>query len=184
MKERGKHLFDPLRGGTYAVFDHRPLSDEVREYCTQDVTLMPHLREKYREKLCNAWWKRIEAETNARIRLSQSPTFAGKGQHMAQAPSAWMYWRPSRTQRLARTMVEVVAPRIAVSAMTADPSSVEVGSARSREGDHLAQMLRRVALTGIEDNFDIDSNDRDAADGSGREGVLEGGGGESRRETL
>lgn len=54
VKEYGKRLFDPQQGGTYAVFDRRPLSDEIREYCTQDVTLMPHLREIYREKLCDA----------------------------------------------------------------------------------------------------------------------------------
>ncbi|KAK3614468.1 hypothetical protein LTR56_026753 [Elasticomyces elasticus] len=70
VKDKGKSLFDPHQGGTYAVFDRRPLSSEVMEYCTQDVTLMPHLRDIYRGKLCGAWWKRIEAETNAHILLS------------------------------------------------------------------------------------------------------------------
>jgi len=51
-KERGHDLFEPTRGGSYAVFDQRPLSAEVENYCTQDVAFMPHLCEIYREKLC------------------------------------------------------------------------------------------------------------------------------------
>jgi exonuclease 3'-5' domain-containing protein 1 len=83
VKEKGKTLFDPRYGGSYAVFDERPLSPEIHTYCVQDVTLMPHLRTIYRTKLCDAWWKKIKKETQVRIRLSQSANFNGKGQHMA-----------------------------------------------------------------------------------------------------
>lgn len=92
VKEKGRNLFDPDRGGSYAVFDQRPLSSEVENYCTQDVALMPHLCEIYREKLCDAWWRKITTETDARITLSQSPTFNGKGRHMAKGPQGWMNW--------------------------------------------------------------------------------------------
>ncbi|KAK0301567.1 hypothetical protein LTR82_018244, partial [Friedmanniomyces endolithicus] len=84
VKDNGKHLFDPQRDGSYAVFDQRPLQKDIKEYCTQDVTFMPHLRDIYRRKLCDAWWRKIDVETNGRIQLSQSPSFRGKGQHMAQ----------------------------------------------------------------------------------------------------
>ncbi|EMC97242.1 hypothetical protein BAUCODRAFT_47352, partial [Baudoinia panamericana UAMH 10762] len=89
IKDQGKRLFDPDRGGSYAVFDQRPLSKEILQYCTQDVKFMPHLREVYRRRLCDAWWRKIEEETNARIQLSQSPSFRGKGQHMARGPPTW-----------------------------------------------------------------------------------------------
>ncbi|KAK0260693.1 hypothetical protein LTS00_018167, partial [Friedmanniomyces endolithicus] len=84
VKDNGKHLFDPQQGGSYAVFDQRPLSKDIKEYCTQDVAFMPHLRDVYRRELCDAWGRTIEEETDGRIQLSQSPKFRGKGQHMAQ----------------------------------------------------------------------------------------------------
>ncbi|TKA51202.1 hypothetical protein B0A55_12756 [Friedmanniomyces simplex] len=51
VKDNGKHLFDPQQGGSYGVFDQRPLSKDIKEYCIQDVTFMPHLRDIYRRKL-------------------------------------------------------------------------------------------------------------------------------------
>ncbi|KAK0971855.1 hypothetical protein LTR54_017700 [Friedmanniomyces endolithicus] len=84
VKDNGKYLFDPQRGGSYAVFDQRPLQKDIKEYCTQDVTFMPHPRDIYRRKLCDAWRRKIDVERNGRIQLSQSPSFRGKGQHMAQ----------------------------------------------------------------------------------------------------
>lgn len=33
VKERGRTLFDLARGGSYAVFDQRPMDPEVVEYC-------------------------------------------------------------------------------------------------------------------------------------------------------
>lgn len=52
-KERGYRLFDPNLGGSYAVFDERPLSAEIQKYCVQDVIHMPALRELYQAKLCD-----------------------------------------------------------------------------------------------------------------------------------
>ena len=106
VKDKGRDLFDPGRGGSYAVFDQRPLSQEVMEYCVQDVTLMPHLREVYRSKLCDAWWRKIEEETAARIRLSQSASYNGKGRHMAEGPRGWLNWTPASGERFVRTLFE------------------------------------------------------------------------------
>ncbi|TKA55105.1 hypothetical protein B0A55_12892 [Friedmanniomyces simplex] len=93
-KERGRKLFDPALGGGYAVFDERPLSSEMERYCVQDVIYMPALRELYRAKLCDAWWKKIEKETVARIELSQGKYFNGQGMHMAKSPKGWEHWKP------------------------------------------------------------------------------------------
>ena len=111
VKEQGRKLFDPARGGSYKVFSERPLKAEVQEYCVQDVTLMPRLREVYRAKLCDAWWRKIEDETLARIRLSQSPGYNGKGRHMALGPTGWTSWQPTLSQRLERSLlVSATAP--------------------------------------------------------------------------
>lgn len=104
-KDKGREMFDPSRGGSYAVFDQRPLSKEMQEYCMQDVLHMPSLREHYRAKLCDAWWRKIEEETAARITLSQGWNYNGKGRHMALGPPGWQHWAPSSAERLSRTLL-------------------------------------------------------------------------------
>jgi exonuclease 3'-5' domain-containing protein 1 len=86
VKDKDRNLFNPIQGGSYAVFDQRPLSQDIMIYCVQDVTLMPHLRQVYRAKLCDGWWRKIEAEMEVRIRLSLSVGYNGKGRHMAEGP--------------------------------------------------------------------------------------------------
>ena len=81
VKEKGRRLFAPECGGSYAVFDARPLPAEIKQYCAQDVSLMPNLREAYLEKLCDVWWLKIKEETAARITLSQTPSYDGEGRH-------------------------------------------------------------------------------------------------------
>ena len=106
VKEKGKKLFDPRYGGSYAVFDERPLSPEIHTYCVLDVTLMPHLRTIYRAKLCDTWRQDIDKETQVRIQLSQSANFNGKGQHMAGGPHKWRNWKPTKKERRLRTIFE------------------------------------------------------------------------------
>ncbi|KAI6991660.1 hypothetical protein KC332_g8101 [Hortaea werneckii] len=104
-KERGHKLFDPSLGGGYAVFDERPLSMEIQKYCVQDVVHMPALRELYRARLCDVWWRKIEVETVARVALSQGRSFNGQGLHMAKAPASWEHFRPSWKERQSRTLL-------------------------------------------------------------------------------
>ena len=106
IKEQGRRLFAPERGGSYAIFDRRPLPDEMKEYCVQDVRLLPGLREVYLAKLCDAWWLKIQEETAARIRLSQNPNYNGKGRHIAEAPRGWINWYPSQEERYVKAIVD------------------------------------------------------------------------------
>ena len=71
------------------MFDERLLTPTIQKYCVQDVLQMPALRSAYKAKIGNAWWAKIQEETTARIALSQSPNFNGKGRHMAEAPHSW-----------------------------------------------------------------------------------------------
>lgn len=104
VKERGQRQFRASRDG-YAVFDRRPLAPDVLQYCVQDVAFLPLLRDGYRARLCDAAWRRIQAETVARVALSQSPRYNGRGRHMALAPLGWQDWRPSMAEQRERTLV-------------------------------------------------------------------------------
>jgi exonuclease 3'-5' domain-containing protein 1 len=86
VKDKGLHLFAPERGGTYEVFNHRPLDDRIMSYCVQDVQFLARLWCTYYPKMTPRWREKVQAETKKRITSSQSPSFNGEGQHMALAP--------------------------------------------------------------------------------------------------
>lgn len=90
MKDRGKELFAPKKGGTFDVFNERPLSKAMVDYCVVDVAYMPKLLEQYNLKLGNIvslsnqidkWACRIKDVTRDRVLLAQNPHFTrGSGQ--------------------------------------------------------------------------------------------------------
>jgi len=87
-KEAGYMLFDPLKGGSYDIFNHRPLDEAIVDYCTRDVVLLPALLQAYARRL-RGWENlaiNLQLEAEKRVSLSQSATYNGKGQHMAQGP--------------------------------------------------------------------------------------------------
>lgn len=86
VKLNGKGLFDPQRGGRYEVFNARPLSEEMRAYCVQDVLHMPTLYNVYSARLTHDWATKVNTETEARINLAMNPSFNGDGRHMALGP--------------------------------------------------------------------------------------------------
>jgi hypothetical protein len=68
-KREGRHLFAPDLGGNNEVFNERPLEEEIRIYCEQDVSCLPNLHEFYQNKLRFTlaggveWEKKIDGET-------------------------------------------------------------------------------------------------------------------------
>ena len=85
IKYAGIRLFAPEKGGSYEVFNERPLKDELIKYCVQDVICMPRLWLLYSRRLSTTWAEKVEIETEKRIRLSQSEPFR-KGPHLALGP--------------------------------------------------------------------------------------------------
>ncbi|RAK83046.1 hypothetical protein BO79DRAFT_233655 [Aspergillus costaricaensis CBS 115574] len=85
-KEIGKTLFSPQHGGSFEVFELRPLPEAIVQYCVQNVLLLPELWHIYNQALTLASREKVEAEVKNRIRHSQSPRFIGKGIHMVLAP--------------------------------------------------------------------------------------------------
>ncbi|KAI9705150.1 MAG: hypothetical protein M1812_008294, partial [Candelaria pacifica] len=97
VKEKGLKLFAPEHGGCYEVFNARPLAEDIRAYCIQDVQFMPRLLAGYSSKITQPWALKVDEATKERVALSQSETFNGKGSHMALGP-----WPVSNSVRRGR----------------------------------------------------------------------------------
>ena len=85
-KELGLMLFAPERGGSYAVFNDRPLKDKIRDYCVQDVQFLPLLRQTYCDRLQPAWKTKVNTETLARVQSSQTMAYKPDGKDKALSP--------------------------------------------------------------------------------------------------
>lgn len=88
-KKIGKKLFSPEHGGSFEVFELRPLPEEIVQYCVQDVPLLPKMWQIYNQALTPASREKVEVGVKNRVRLSQSSRFIGKGSHMILAPQLW-----------------------------------------------------------------------------------------------
>lgn len=88
-KELGHGMFDPKKGGSYEVFNHRPLDKAIEEYCARDVLFLPVLLQVYASRLRGRGQlaQAIQLETEQRVALSQRADFNGRGQHMAVGPA-------------------------------------------------------------------------------------------------
>ncbi|KAL8675611.1 MAG: hypothetical protein Q9168_000123 [Polycauliona sp. 1 TL-2023] len=87
VKDKGIMLFAPERGGSYDVFNARPLSEDIKAYCVQDVKVMPRLWTGYNARLTSTIWRtKLESATRNRVAMSQSPWYNGKGAHMKFGP--------------------------------------------------------------------------------------------------
>jgi len=87
-KELGHDMFDPKKGGSYEVFNQRPLDKAIEEYCARDVLLLPALLQAYANRLRGRGGlaEAIQSEAEQRVTLSQRADFNGRGQHMAVGP--------------------------------------------------------------------------------------------------
>lgn len=86
MKEHGLRLFAPELGGSYAVFEERPLSKAIIDYCRVDVAFFSLLEARLYERLSaagKAWVRQRSAE---RVAICLGPPFK-HGRAMAAAPS-------------------------------------------------------------------------------------------------
>ncbi|KAJ5154820.1 uncharacterized protein N7500_010259 [Penicillium coprophilum] len=88
-KEKGLKLFAPEHGGSYDVFNVRPLPDDVLEYCVQDVKFLPRLWVQYNQNISRSWAEKVTTETLNRVKHSQTATYDGKGRWKARVPVGW-----------------------------------------------------------------------------------------------
>ena len=103
-KEKGERLFKSEHGGSYDVFNLRPIPADIVAYCVGDVQCLPHLREKFAMGT-NRWQDLVNEETKKRVAVSQRPEYQPRGPDRALAPwsgdqnrtlDEWNYVPPSR----------------------------------------------------------------------------------------
>jgi len=83
IKAEGQRLFDPKQGGSYEIFNQRPLPTVMIDYCIQDVELLIDLWWVYHAKMSPSRYNALHLATDKRIELSHSVGYCGKGRHMA-----------------------------------------------------------------------------------------------------
>ncbi|EXF73980.1 3'-5' exonuclease [Colletotrichum fioriniae PJ7] len=94
VKMIGHSLFNPQSGGSYAVFNQRPLSPEILRYCIQDVQYLPRLWNVYDQRLGEDWKHAVKKETKNRIQQSKASDYNGQGRHMTEPPADWVVRNP------------------------------------------------------------------------------------------
>ena len=88
VKERGKALFAVEDGGSYEVFNIRPMLQDIVDYCAQDVVYLPVLWNVYSQKIGKKWLKRVQEETVKRVLMSQAESYEPHGEHKVLSPWA------------------------------------------------------------------------------------------------
>lgn len=88
VKERGKALFAAENGGSYEVFNTRPMVQDIIDYCAQDVVYLPVLWNVYAQKIGKKWLKRVQEETVKRVLMSQAESYEPHGEHKVLSPWA------------------------------------------------------------------------------------------------
>jgi exonuclease 3'-5' domain-containing protein 1 len=73
-KENGARLFKPELGGSYEVFEQRPMPNEIISYCIGDVQYLPELWSRFRWKTYR-WRDLVNEETKKRVEASQKPEY-------------------------------------------------------------------------------------------------------------
>jgi len=90
VKDAGIALFDPKRGGSYSVFEQRPLDPRILSYCAQDVALIFKLEAALKGSLGmwgNNWLSRVTVASTGRVSEARSVVYIGRGRHRALAPA-------------------------------------------------------------------------------------------------
>ena len=86
VKAKGRKLFSTENGGSYEVFNVRPLAQDVITYCAQDVVHLPILWSTYSGRLSKSWLKQVEAETAKRIMWSHAESYDPSGDEKVWSP--------------------------------------------------------------------------------------------------
>jgi exonuclease 3'-5' domain-containing protein 1 len=56
-------MFAPYKGGSYEVFNERPMARDLILYCTQNVQYLPKLWAHYQSRLGANWARKVEIAT-------------------------------------------------------------------------------------------------------------------------
>ena len=90
--------FDPKLGGTYEVFNVRPLPQVLIDYCVGDVEFLPQLSTIYQKRMSCRWLEKARVETEKRLDESRSPSYKHHGRQKSLGPRSWRF-PPKRETR-------------------------------------------------------------------------------------
>ncbi|KAK4960216.1 hypothetical protein LTR10_003109 [Elasticomyces elasticus] len=96
-------IFDPKLGGSYEVFNIRPLPQILIDYCAGDIEVLPTLSAIYEGRLNYHWSEKARIETERRLEESRGPAYKHLGKHKIFGPKDWRFpskSKPSPTIRI------------------------------------------------------------------------------------
>ncbi|KAF2114629.1 ribonuclease H-like domain-containing protein [Lophiotrema nucula] len=102
-KEKGERLFKAEHGGSYEIFNQRPIPEDVISYCAGDVQFLPDLWNKFCRQQAHAWRDMVDEETEKRVAMSQRSDYQPHDRKKAMGP-----W--SKDQNLLLDQWNYVAP--------------------------------------------------------------------------
>ncbi|KAI7344992.1 hypothetical protein KC320_g8552 [Hortaea werneckii] len=105
-KAEGASLFNPKLGGSYEIFNVRPLPQDLIDYCVGDVQFLPALSDIYRCRLNDHWKEQARAETERRLTDSRSPKYQPKGKKKIFGPRRWAYSQQSQGKQTKKKFTE------------------------------------------------------------------------------
>ena len=85
-KEKGERLFKAEHGGSYDVFNQRPIPEDIISYCVGDVQYLPELRNRFWTRQAYRWQDLVCEESKKRIAASQRSDYQPHGPDRAMAP--------------------------------------------------------------------------------------------------
>lgn len=78
-KEKGERLFKAEYGGSYDIFNQRPILKDIIAYCFGDVQYLPELREVFWARQSSLWRELVKKESQMRVTMSQRPDYQPHG---------------------------------------------------------------------------------------------------------
>ena len=84
-------MFDPKLGGTFEVFNARPLPQILVDYCVGDVEFLPRLSAIYESRMNRRWSKKVRIETEKRLEESKSLNYEHRGRKKIFGPKSWRF---------------------------------------------------------------------------------------------
>ena len=87
-KRKGRSKFAPEHGGSYKVFNVRPMLQDIIDFCTQDVVYLPLLWKIYTRKISVQWTRKVQDKTFERIQMSHEASYEPNGRDKVWTPWA------------------------------------------------------------------------------------------------
>ncbi|KAF5844037.1 hypothetical protein GGP41_003900 [Bipolaris sorokiniana] len=85
-KEKGERLYKVQYGGSYDVFNQRPIPEDIVSYCVGDVQYLPELRDRFRTQQAYQWRDLVGEESKKRVAMSQRSDYQPHSPAKAMAP--------------------------------------------------------------------------------------------------